>query len=304
MGFVWDFEFRVSNFFTRLAQVEPYRVNLDVYNGPLDLLLYLIRRDEVDIYDIPIAHITEQYCKYVELLTQLDPDLVGDFLVMAATLLEIKSRMLLPAPPPDEQGGEQGLGDPRVDLVRQLLQYKAFRDAAEQLRRAAAEQALRHPRSPVRPDFQPGELDLEDVQVWHLLEAFGGLMASIGRGAASHEVIVDDTPISLHAEDILDRLRRDGNMTFGEVFAGRQRRSEIIGLFLALLELIRQRRLVIQQDKVFGEIYIFLCDENAPEPSSEAQSGLDGAPSSAAPASAGGAPGDEPNANVPDANNL
>jgi segregation and condensation protein A len=241
--------------------VEPYRVNLDVYNGPLDLLLYLIRRDEVDIYDIPIAHITEQYCRYIELLRELDPDLAGDFLVMAATLLEIKSRMLLPTPPAEEGGQEQGLGDPRAELVRQLLQYKAFKDAAEQLRLSAAKQALRYPRSPVRPEFSQGELDLEDVQIWHLLEAFSGLMASIGKGAGAHEVIYDDTPISLHAEDILDRLSRDGNMTFRQVFAGREKRSEIVGLFLAVLELIRQKRLVVQQDKLFGEIYLFLRKE-------------------------------------------
>jgi segregation and condensation protein A len=162
--------------------VEPYRVKLDVYNGPLDLLLYLIRRDEVDIYDIPIAHVTEQYCRYVELLKELDPDLVGDFLVMAATLLELKSRMLLPTPPPEEGGAEQGLGDPRAELVRQLLQYKAFKDAAEQLRLSAAQQALRHPRSPVRPEFGERKLDLEEVQIWHLLEAFSSLMSSIGKG--------------------------------------------------------------------------------------------------------------------------
>ena len=246
--------------------MDPYRVNLDVYNGPLDLLLYLIRRDEVDIYDIPIAHVTEQYCRYVELLHELDPDLVGDFLVMAATLLEIKSRMLLPTPPPDEAGAEQGLGDPRAELVRQLLQYKAFKDAAEQLRQSAQNQAMRYPRSPVRPDFTPGELDLEDVQIWHLLETFSGLMASIGKGPGQHEVIYDDTPISLHAEDILDRLARDGNMTFRQIFAGRQKRGEIVGLFLAMLELIRQARLIIQQEKMFGEIYIFLRKEEHEAP--------------------------------------
>ncbi len=268
----------------RLLAVEPYRVNLDVYNGPVDLLLYLIRRDELDIYDIPIAHITEQYCKYVELLRELDPDLVGDFLVMAATLLEIKSRMLLPTPPPEEQGLEQGLaGDPRAELIRQLLQYKAFKDAAEQLRQSAEQQAMRFPRGPVRPDFKKDELDLEDVQIWRLLEAFSGLMASIGKGPGSHEVVYDDTPISLHAEDIMDRLSRDGNMTFREIFAGRQKRTEIVGLFLAVLELIRQKRLIVQQEKMFGEIYIMLRTEEMEDPTLPAEAAEDSAAVSEAP---------------------
>ncbi len=127
-----------------------YRVDLDVYSGPLDLLLYLIRRDELDIHDIPIARITEQYVQYVDVLNVLDPDLAGEFLVMAATLMEIKTRILLPTPPPEE-GGEDGLQiDPRAELVRQLLEYKAFKDASGELAGAAADQATKFPRSPTR----------------------------------------------------------------------------------------------------------------------------------------------------------
>lgn len=239
--------------------MEPYRVQLDVYNGPLDLLLYLIRRDEVDIYDIPVSRVTEQYCRYVEMIREVDPNLAGEFLVLAATLIEIKTRMLLPSPPPDE-GGEDaaaGLGDPRAELVRQLLQYKAFKDAASELRDSADRQAERHARRPVRPDFGQPELDLENVQVWHLLEAFGQIMAAIGRQSAQHEVVYDDTPIALHAADLMDRLGRQGSLTFREAFEGGAQRGEIVGLFLALLELIRQKQVVVQQEKVFGEIYLF-----------------------------------------------
>ena len=109
-----------------------YKVELDAYNGPLDLLLYLIRRSEVDIYDIPIAQVTEQYVAYVTLLQNLDPDVAGDFLVMAATLMEIKSRTLLPRPPVEDDD-EDDLTDPRLELVRQLLEYKKFKDAARTL---------------------------------------------------------------------------------------------------------------------------------------------------------------------------
>ena len=107
----------------------PYRVNLDIFAGPLDLLLYLVRKEEVDIYDIPISHITEQYVKHIEILKALDIDLAGDFLVMAATLMEIKSAMLLPRAELDEDG-EEDFSDPRAELIRQLLEYKKFKDAA------------------------------------------------------------------------------------------------------------------------------------------------------------------------------
>jgi len=246
--------------------MNEYRVNLDIYNGPLDLLLYLIRRDEVDVYDIPIAGITEQYLQYVEVLQRLDPNVVGAFLVMAATLLEIKTRMLLPTPSAEE-AGEEGLEiDPRAELVRQLLEYKAFKDAAGDLRAAADAQAMRFPRRPGR--FEQGEpqLDLEDVQVWDLLDAFSNLMAAIGADAPMHEVIYDDTPIELHQADILDRLRREGPLNFRSVFEGLGNRTQVLGLFLALLELVRLRQIIALQERNFGEIRIH---ENPDAPKAE-----------------------------------
>ncbi|MCD6365600.1 MAG: segregation/condensation protein A, partial [Planctomycetes bacterium] len=169
-----------------------YRVNLDVYNGPLDLLLYLIRREEVDIYDIPLTLITEQYIRYVEMLKDLDPNLAGDFMVMAATLMEIKTRMLLPSPSSQEAGEEDVTIDPREELVRQLLEYKAFKDAAGDLEAAAQTQQLKFPRRPAAlRDQEQGELDLEDIQVWDLLDAFDTLMASIGQADRRHEIIYD-----------------------------------------------------------------------------------------------------------------
>ena len=257
--------------------MNDYRVNLDIYNGPLDLLLYLIRREEVDIHDIPIARITEQYVQYVELLKALDPNLAGEFLVMAATLMEIKTRMLLPTAPPEE-AGEEGLEiDPRTELVRQLLEYKAFKDAAGDLADAASQQAMKFPRWPgkFQDTDEEAELDLEDVQVWDLLDAFSRLMEATGQMTSLHEVIYDDTPIELHAEDILDRLTREGPMTFREVFAGRTVRSEIVGLFLALLELARRKRILLRQDSNFGEIRLDL-DPNPPKPTDEPEGPIAG----------------------------
>ena len=235
-----------------------YRVALDIYNGPLDLLLFLIRRDEIDIYDIPIARITQTYLQYVDLLKQLDPEIVSEFLVLAATLMEIKSRMLLPRPP-DEQLEEE-IVDPRLELVRQLLEYKKFKDAARSLEEAAAERALRHERRPTLPSADSDEVAIENLDIWDLFEAFNRLLTQIGKTGGVHQVGVDDTPIALHAEDILDSIQRSGgSQAFEEIFSGRLR-AEMIGLFLALLELIRQRRIRAIQDRPFGPILIRLLD--------------------------------------------
>ena len=244
-----------------------YRVNLDVYNGPIDLLLYLIRREEVDIYDIPIARITEQYVHYVQMLEALDPNVMGDFLVMAATLMEIKTRMLLPAAPAEE-GGADGLEiDPRAELVRQLLEYKNFKDAAGDLRDSAQLQAMKFPRRPgAGPDeTQQADIDLEDAQVWHLLDAFDGLMTAIGQRITEQEVIYDDTPVELHVADIVDMLQRQGGTSFARLFEGRTSRSELVGLFLALLELVRRKIVLASQDRDFGDIHVHLNPE-PPDP--------------------------------------
>jgi len=243
--------------------VSEYRVQLDVFTGPLDLLLYLIRRDEVDIYDIPIARITEQYLEHVHLLEQIDPDAAGDFLVLAATLLELKSRALLPSAPP---GGWDQSEDARAPLVRQLLDYKRFKDAARSLGSAADERAKRYVR---RPGELPPELqgvELEEVQVWDLLRAFGRVMTAVGRGPGLHEIRYDDIPIELHAAEILALLEREGPLEFAALFDGEADRMQIVGRFLALLELIRSHRVRAEQAVAFGTIYIFLLDEVVDEP--------------------------------------
>lgn len=238
--------------------MEDYRVRTDAYSGPLDLLLYLIRRDEVDIYDIPVARVTQQYCEYVEMLSVVDPNVAGEFLVLAATLMEIKSRLLLPRPV-GEEAEQDDLSDPRIELVRQLLEYKKFKDASFELKSAAEEQSQRWSRSPVKlrpPD--PSEVDLNDVQIWDLIAAFNKVMSSIGAGQVTHDVVYDDTPISLHAADILDRLQREGEtIKFEQIFTGRKK-AEMIGLFLALLELMRQQRVRIMQENIFGSIVVNL----------------------------------------------
>ncbi|MFQ5414256.1 MAG: segregation and condensation protein A [Phycisphaerae bacterium] len=238
--------------------MNEYKVALDVYNGPLDLLLFLIRREEVDIYDIPIARITAQYIAYVELLERLDPESASEFLVLAATLMEIKSRTLLPRPPADEV--EDDIVDPRVELVRQLLAYKTYKDAAYSLESSAVEQARRHARHPVLPPLPEDEIELENLEIWDLFDAFRRLLEQTGRVGATHAIRADDTPVALHAADIVDSIERaGGTQPFTAVFAGRSR-SEMIGLFLALLELVRQRRIRVSQDRPFDVILIHLID--------------------------------------------
>ena len=243
-----------------------YRVDLDIFAGPLDLLLYLVRKEEVDIYDIPIAYVTEQYIKYIELLKQLDIDLAGDFLVMAATLMEIKSAMLLPKAEVEEDGETEVL-DPRSELVKQLLEYKKFKDAANLLQSSAEERTYRHTRpdsiiSGLKPDSAP-ELDLENINTWDLLEAFDSMMRATGR-LGNYEHIKDDTPIDLYQIELLHRLQSEGPMTFQNVFKDKSTRLEMVGLFLAMLELIRSNLIKAEQPESLGVIYIrALTDEPA-----------------------------------------
>ena len=275
------------------ALLEDYRVELDAYAGPLDLLLFLVKRHEIDLHDIPIARLTEQYLAHLKLLQQIDVGLAGEFLVMAATLLEIKSAMLLPRPEEAAAATEDAAADanpldPRYELVQQLLAYKRFKDAAGALDQRREEWESRFARTPPRAtqnrptlaqleaasealeaSEEAVEIDLDDVHVLDLCEAFARILDSIGQIQAAHQVTYDDTPIALHAEDILDRLQRDapqGGMTLQQIFVGRQSRSEMIGLFLATLELVRQRRVRVLQDAPGGEIRLELgAEQERPE---------------------------------------
>ncbi len=244
-----------------------YRVNLDVFAGPLDLLLFLIRKDEVDIYDIPIAKITEQYIRYIEMLKSLDIDLAGDFLVMAATLMQIKSAMLLPKAEPDSIDAED-FDDPRAELIYQLLEYKKFKDAANLLDACAQEQKQRLSRPGViidrLKDSNEPEVDLDQVSIWDLLGAFDTILQATG---ASFDIshIHDDTPIDLYQIEMLHRLQTEGAMPFGRIFEGRGNQLVMIGLFLALLELIRNGLVGVEQAESDGPIHIIALTDKPAE---------------------------------------
>lgn len=245
-----------------------YRVNLDVFAGPLDLLLYLVRKDEVDIYDIPIAAVTQQYLRHIEMLQALDVDLAGEFLVMAATLMEIKSAMLLPKADPDQDSGAEDLRDPRADLVRQLLEYKRFKDAANLLHAVQD----RHGQRFARPDsllarLEPQtrtDIDIEQVSVWDLLEAFDSICKATGHRVDLRS-IQDDTPIDFYQIEILHRLQTEGPTTFRRLFEDRPNRLVMVGVFLATLELIRGKLVWVEQAKDSGDLYLRALTEEPAE---------------------------------------
>ena len=244
-----------------------YRVQLDIYKGPLDLLLYLIQENEVEIHDIPIAIITDQYLRHLEIIRMLDPNLAGEFLVMASTLMEIKSRMLLPLPEREEDEEEQG--DPRIELIRQLMEYKKYKEAAAMLAERREEQLERFGRG-ARGRFEglgeeQEELEVAEVTIWDILSAFDRVMRQTLR--LQPATIVDrDVPVRRHIEHILRMLRVQGVITFLTIFETCEDRIEAIGKLLALLEMARARVVGLAQTVDGAEIRIkLLSEENVPK---------------------------------------
>jgi len=250
-----------------VVRMAEYKVKFEVFEGPLDLLLYLIKKEEVDIYEVNLTLLATQFIEYIETMRMLDLEIAGEFLVMAATLMEIKSRMILPRPEMPAEEGEEPEGDPRLELVRQLLEYKRFKDAAQDLEALGDEQLRRYNRPAaeivIGPEEQRYALDemMKDVQIWDLLSAFARIMQSIN--IAPREVVYDDTPIEQIAERLLALMSERRTALFSDVihalFAGQETvaRSHLVGAFLAILECIRRRLIAITQDEDFGDLRLF-----------------------------------------------
>ena len=245
---------------------DDYKVNLDVFEGPLDLLLYLIRREELDIYDIPIEHITAEYMKFIEEARRLDLDIAGEFIVMAATLMVIKSRMLLPVSRrmASDESDEEWV-DPRLDLVRQLIEYKKFKDAAMRLETMEALKANSFDYGGGRPKFEKTEADarsaLANLDLYDLLTAFQEVVARANE--IPHEELKGFRySVPEKMDYVLERTRKEGQVSFLSLFdAERAPKGEIIVTFLALLELLRQHRVIIYQNAAFHEITILASKE-------------------------------------------
>jgi len=235
-----------------------YKVKLEVFEGPLDLLLYLIKRDEVDIYDISIERITTQYLEYMDAFQVLNIDLAGEFIVMAANLLYIKSRTLLPKDlqMADEDAEEE---DPRWELIRQLIEYKKFKEAASQLRNREALQEQLFPRFPAVPDLAAAEpLLIEEVGIFDLINAFQKILKRLEKQAPENlrEIFEENHTVSDKIDYLLQITGSAVPVRFEECFAEAASRSEIVVTFLALLELIRLKQLRVRQDGAFAEIWI------------------------------------------------
>ena len=239
---------------------DDYKVTLEVFEGPLDLLLYLIRREELDIYDIPIEHVTAEYMKFIREARELNLDIAGEFIVMAATLMVIKSRMLLPVDrrQANEDGGEDWV-DPRLDLVRQLIEYKKFKDAALRLEQMEALRQNAYDFGGGRPKFEKTAADaksaLSSLDLYDLLSAFQEVLARANE--VPHEELKGirySVPDKM--DYLLERTRKEGQTSFTNLFRTDAPKGEIIVTFLALLELLRQHRVIVYQNAAFHEITI------------------------------------------------
>ena len=235
---------------------QQFSVQLDGYRGPIDLLLYLVRKHEVSATSIPIADITRQYLEYLELLEAIDIDSVGDFLEVASLLIEIKSRDALPRV--EETGDEAVFEDPREELVARLLEYQGFRDAASMLDDRARQWQQRfsrraHDLTPRKID--PADQPITDVETWDLVSAFGRIMRDHAPPPVTN-IVYDDTPITRYMERIHARVCESGKMRLGELFDAGLHKSAMIGVFLAVLELARHHGIRPQQEGLYGDIWV------------------------------------------------
>ncbi len=232
-----------------------YKVRLEIFEGPLDLLLYLIKRDEIDIYDISLERITKQYLEYLQAFKELNIDVAGEFIVMAANLIYLKSRSLLPVDqqPPEEDVDET---DPRWDLIRQLIEYKKFKEAAEQLQARELQQERTFARvgEGMTPETVP--LRLGEVGIFQLINAFQNVLKRLDAREDLREIFGENFTVSDKIDWILQRVGQGIALRFTELFAQAASRVEIVVTFLALLELIRLRQVRAVQPNEFDEIEI------------------------------------------------
>lgn len=231
-----------------------YKVQLEIFEGPLDLLLYLIKREELDIYHIPIAMIAEQYLDYIRVMRMLNLDVAGEFLVMAATLMHIKSRMLLPMEELEEEELED---DPQAELIKQLIEYQKFKEIAEKLeeRQIKQEETFSRGRDETM-ELAQKEGFLLEANLFDLLTAFSRVLETVSEEGFA-EIVEDEATVSEKIREVLDILRVKASLNFTKLFVGLATKVEMVVTFLALLELIRLKEVKIRQAQRFGEIRVY-----------------------------------------------
>ena len=232
-----------------------YKVKLEVFEGPLDLLLYLIKQDEIDIYDISLERITRQYLEYLQMFKELNIELAGEFIVMAANLIYLKSRSLLPLDqqPPEEDAGEE---DPRWELIRQLIEYKKFKEAAVDLHLREVEQERVFSREAAASSTLPEPLRLSEVGIFQLINAFQTVIKRIEARQDVQEIFGERFSVSEKIDAILQRVAIGSRLRFSDLFGAVVSRVEVVVTFLALLELIRLKQVRAVQKNIFEEIEI------------------------------------------------
>jgi segregation and condensation protein A len=249
-----------------------YKIKLQLFEGPLDLLLYLVKKDHVNIYDIPIAQVTQQYMEYIELMKILDLNIAGEFLVMAATLIQIKSKMLLPVPEVEQPQEED---DPRSELIKQLLEYERFKQIAQELRQKETNQQeiFKRPRLLERdiPEGPPTAQYFES-SIFDLISAFSRALQDTSKDLF-YSVIKDEFTVEEKIHNILHDLLLRPSIGLSELFAQAHQKVEIIVTFLAVLELVRMKEIICRQSEAFGSVEVIRNVENIIpyEPTSEAE---------------------------------
>lgn len=244
-----------------------YRIKLPVFEGPLDLLLFLIRKNEIDIYDIPIESVTKQYIEVLRSMQHLDLEIAGEFFVMAATLMEIKSRMLLPKGQHavDPNATDDDAMDPRWELVHQLLQYKKFKEAATDLDGLATFQRDMLPRHVLAQSAAENERPLKGVDRIEVWNAFNIVLRRLAEKLVVGEIKDEQVTVADQMERLLERVRTQKSFVFSDLFPGPITLRTLVATFLAVLELTRLKKLRIQQDEAFSDILCTAVDENALE---------------------------------------
>lgn len=247
-----------------------YKVQFEVFEGPLDLLLYLIKKEEVDIYEVNLTKLATQFLEYIDTMRLLDLEVAGEFLVMAATLMYIKSRELLPADQQAVVEGEEDEDDPRWELIRQLVEYKKFKDAAARLQHLETRQSATYPRLPAKPDLPQEQSELKpEVSIFDLINAVNVVLRRFEKREDLRDIFDDRWTVSEKIEQLSKLVVERVRVKFSELFDHVTSRSEVVVTFLAMLELIRLRRIVVEQPEAFAEIEIIRGPEARPAPPTE-----------------------------------
>ena len=247
-----------------------YKVKFEVFEGPLDLLLYLIKKEEVDIYEVNLTRLATQFIEYIDTMRLLDLEIAGEFLVMAATLMYIKSRELLPADQQAQVEEEDEGEDPRWELIRQLVEYKKFKDAAAQLALLEARQENIFPRLPGKLEFEVTAALRPDVSIFDLVNAVNAVLKRFNKREDLRDIFEDKWTVSEKIEQLMGAINR-GPRKFSELFETMTSRSEVVVTFLALLELIRLKQITAVQSEPFSEIEMFPSTVHATNGATELQ---------------------------------